>query len=545
MILKPGQPNPYDLDLSGLKILIIDDFVEMRSMMRRTVESFRAKTLETAKDADEALEKMAGRKFDLVLCDYNLGDGKDGQQILEEAKYRKYISSTTIWMMITAETTVEMVMGALEYKPDEYLTKPFAKQEFAVRVLKIQARKKELREVFIARDKKNYTKALEVTNEKLAHHKTLELFQIKADLFERQNLWSEADSIYLQVLDVRPIAWAQLGHGRMLIKSGEFESAKEVLSKAIEAMPALVEAYDLLAGVYEKINDKKNAQRILEDAIEHSPKAILRQKHLARIAYANNNFSVAEKAYKRIIKMGKGSVHKTEDDYIGLAKVYLAENDSKNALRILANLKEEYKHNKQALLKGLVTESDVYNDIGESTQASQALDAATALVKKTTELSNTFILDVIRIALNAKRDELADGLIAILVKNNHEETELHNQAKEYYVDAARPEDCEKLIQKSINEMQGIVTAGVDLVNQGAFDAAVEHFQQSSKNTPNNVQISIVLAQTLIKAMKKNGSDERHLYLLRQSLERVATLDDQNTLLPTLQEAYRHLGASTQ
>ncbi len=48
MILKPGQPNPYDLDLSGLKILIIDDFVEMRSMMRRTVESFRAKTLDTA-----------------------------------------------------------------------------------------------------------------------------------------------------------------------------------------------------------------------------------------------------------------------------------------------------------------------------------------------------------------------------------------------------------------------------------------------------------------------------------------------------------------
>ncbi|VAW87692.1 Chemotaxis regulator - transmits chemoreceptor signals to flagellar motor components CheY [hydrothermal vent metagenome] len=545
MILKPGQPNPYDLDLSGLKILIIDDFVEMRSMMRRTVESFRAKTLETAKDAEEALEKMAGRKFDLVLCDYNLGDGKDGQQILEEAKYRKYISSTTIWMMITAETTVEMVMGALEYKPDEYLTKPFAKQEFAVRTLKIQARKKELREIFLARDKQDYVKALDVTNEKLAHRETLELLQIKADLFERQNLWNEADAIYLKVLDVRSIAWAQLGHGRMLIKNHDFESAKDVLSKSIETMPALVEAYDLLASVYEKIDDNQNAQRILEEAIEQSPKAILRQKHLARIAYDNNNFDVAEKAYKRIIKIGKGSVHKTADDYVGLAKVYLAKKDSKNALRILANLKEDYKHNKQALLQGLVTESDVYSNTGEGAQASQALDAATALVKKTTVLSNTFTLDVIRIALNAKRSELADSLITMLVKNNHEETELHNQAKEYYVDAARSEDCEKLIQKAIEEMQKIVEAGVGLVNQGTFDAAIDHFQKSSKNTPNSIKINLALAQTLIKVMQKNRPSEKHLYLLRYSLERVAVLDAQNTLLPVLQEAYRHLGVSTQ
>ncbi|CAK0759075.1 hypothetical protein CCP3SC15_2450004 [Gammaproteobacteria bacterium] len=49
---------------------------------------------------------MDNRSYDIVLCDYNLGDGRDGMQILEEAKQRHLIGLTTVFVMITAESSI-------------------------------------------------------------------------------------------------------------------------------------------------------------------------------------------------------------------------------------------------------------------------------------------------------------------------------------------------------------------------------------------------------------------------------------------------------
>ena len=64
------------------------------------------------------------KSYDIVLCDYNLGAGQDGQQLLEELRYRHKLKNTSLFVMITAESSRDMVLGALEYLPDDYLTKP-------------------------------------------------------------------------------------------------------------------------------------------------------------------------------------------------------------------------------------------------------------------------------------------------------------------------------------------------------------------------------------------------------------------------------------
>lgn len=540
MIVNPGQLNPYHLDLSAHKILIIDDFADMRSMMRRTVESFKGSHIETAREGDEALEKMAATQFDLVLCDYNLGDGKDGQQLLEEAKHRKYISSTTIWMMITAETTVEMVMGALEYKPDDYLTKPFTKQEFALRLMKIQARKADIKDVLVSRDGGAYEKALEHVATHLAKKETFELLQIQADLYERLQEWTKADAIYTKVVNTRTLAWAQLGHARMLIRREKFAEAKELLATAIAEMPTLVEAYDLLAGIHEKLGDPKSAQHTLEAAIAQSPKAILRQKALARLAYANGDLDMAEKTYRRIIKMGRSSVHKTVDDYGGLAKVYADKSAAADAVKVLTALKEEFKHNHEALLNGLLIECEICAKLGLTDQAAQAMDAATTVAKKATNVSNTVAMRLIQTALTAQRDRLAEGLVTILVANNHDNAVLAQQVRELYVGVGKSDEAKVVIEAAQKETLAVLDKGVEMIKQGAIEDAVTHFLQAVAATPNNLQINLAVAQALIKTMQKNGKTDRQLFLLLQSLDKMRQLDPENGLLPTLQDVYRQL-----
>jgi len=82
---------------------------------------------------------MHDKSFDIVLCDYNLGEGKDGQQVLEEAKEDSLLPYSSIFIMTTAENSMEMVMGAAEYQPDDYLSKPFTKQVLQTRLKRLLA----------------------------------------------------------------------------------------------------------------------------------------------------------------------------------------------------------------------------------------------------------------------------------------------------------------------------------------------------------------------------------------------------------------------
>jgi DNA-binding response OmpR family regulator len=89
---------------------------------------------------------MAAQRYDIILCDYNLGQGKDGQQVLEEARFREFMSPSTIFVMITAENTMDMFMGVLEYSPDDYLIKPFTKEALGKKLRDLIRKKENLKD---------------------------------------------------------------------------------------------------------------------------------------------------------------------------------------------------------------------------------------------------------------------------------------------------------------------------------------------------------------------------------------------------------------
>ena len=70
------------LSLRGKKVLIIDDLPDMRTMLRTLVASLGTDDIKTARDGEQAMTLMEHERFDIVLCDYSLGEGKDGQQVL-------------------------------------------------------------------------------------------------------------------------------------------------------------------------------------------------------------------------------------------------------------------------------------------------------------------------------------------------------------------------------------------------------------------------------------------------------------------------------
>ena len=106
------------------KALVIDDYPSMRSAFKMALASFGMTKVDLAATGSEAVMRVRGTNYDVIISDYNLGEGRDGQQVLEEMRHRNLISLETAFLMVTAESIYERVVAAAELAPDDYLIKP-------------------------------------------------------------------------------------------------------------------------------------------------------------------------------------------------------------------------------------------------------------------------------------------------------------------------------------------------------------------------------------------------------------------------------------
>ena len=255
-------------------VLIIEDLAEMRSSMKSMLANMGVQQMETVNNGEEALAKLALNQYDIVFSDYELGRGKDGQQILEEVRYSGPIPAATVYIMVTAAQTVEMVMGALEFEPDGYITKPVTLEILRTRLNRIIRTKDVYREINRAIDKNDINGALEACN-RLAVEKpklALPAYRIKGKLLLGEKRYEEARDIYDTVLGIKRVAWAVLGMGKVEYFSGNYEAAQELLESLAKTKSKYVEAFDWLSKVLEAQGKFKAAQQVLQQAVEESPK---------------------------------------------------------------------------------------------------------------------------------------------------------------------------------------------------------------------------------------------------------------------------------
>ena len=128
-------------DFGDKSYLVIDDFSDMRSVLRSILRSLGATRVDQAADGAEAVSRMERKRYDVILCDYMLGDGRSGQQLLEELRRFNLLADETIFMMVTGEQSYEQVVSAVELVPDDYIIKPFSPDKLVLRLDRIMAKK--------------------------------------------------------------------------------------------------------------------------------------------------------------------------------------------------------------------------------------------------------------------------------------------------------------------------------------------------------------------------------------------------------------------
>jgi len=103
------------------KILIVDDESGVRTTLSQVIQD-EEWIADTCISGEEALKKFRNNNYDIVLLDVLL-PGKDGIQIL---KQMKKIAPSTIVIMISGHSTIEMAVKATQAGAFDFLEKPLA-----------------------------------------------------------------------------------------------------------------------------------------------------------------------------------------------------------------------------------------------------------------------------------------------------------------------------------------------------------------------------------------------------------------------------------
>lgn len=106
-----------------MKILLVDDSNTMRRIQKNTLEKLGHTDVIEAQDGIEALDKLKGGGFELVLMDWNMPN-MTGIEALRKLKSDPSLKPIPV-IMVTSESEKSKILEALQAGAANYVVKPF------------------------------------------------------------------------------------------------------------------------------------------------------------------------------------------------------------------------------------------------------------------------------------------------------------------------------------------------------------------------------------------------------------------------------------
>ena len=536
--MNPSQGFSNEDDLKQIDIvkiysdktcLIIDDFPEIRGALSRSIKSFGAKAVETAANGEEAIKLCQMKKFDIVLCDYNLGAGKDGQQILEEVRFLRVLLMTSLFVMITGESSREMVLGALECQPDDYITKPYTQASLRLRLNKAIVRHQALLHIKKSISNGDYRRALEQCNEMIVagSRYAMDCLKMKGQLHFLLKQLNEAATVYQSILGKKPVVWAKLGMGRTLLQQGKLDSAEEMLNSVLDEDERYIEAHDLLSEVYSQKKDTIAAQQSIENATKISPKSVLRHRKLAQLAELNNDDDTALKSHQQAIKWGTNSCHESEQDYFNYARKVgeVVQGDKstegkamvQQAKRLLDRSRKRYSQKPDAAVQAQLVETQLHISQGDEANAQKSSlkakkmydDLGVPQIETSLELART---------LHAQKEESKARELLLSLAARHE----GNKDILQIIDSITGE---AISEEGKSVAAGLTRSGISEYENKNYADAIQVFNEALFIYPKHIGLNLNLIQVLIADTAQTGFNAKHEAACKRGLRSIGKIDN--------------------
>lgn len=532
--------------LTKKRVLIVDRHPPARESLRLMLAALGVTAVHGAGNSAEVIRQVKANRFDIVLSDFVLDDGRDGQQLLEELRHAHLIPLGTVYLIITSERGYTNVVSMAELAPDDYLIKPFTADQLQARLVKAIFKKHVLRRIYEQIERGALQEAIAACDRVIQQQPAYmyDALRFKGELLHTLGKTAEAEEVFRRVLEGRVVPWAKMGLATALRDRGALDEAGDLAEQVLEEAPEFLSAYDFLASVHEAKGRLVDAQQVLQRAADASPHNTIRQRLVGDTAARNKDLLGAEKAYGKVIDRSRGSSLRTVDDFANLSRVLVEKGDVAASRKITADMKREWRGDKQAELAALVTESLCLDMEGSSDKAQGLVEQAIALQQevvaeasaKGKHVSQRLAVDLAHACYATGKQEAAQKIMRQVAAENHEDPHLIGHITSVFEKTGQPDAGKALLDQVGKQIIELNNKGVMAARNGDLEGAVELLIQAAEQVP-NLQFLVNAAKAIYTLLDKKGWDSELAARAQDYLQRAQRKDRKSPKVASARELY--------
>jgi DNA-binding response OmpR family regulator len=515
------------MDLSRKRVLVVGDQPGMLASLRRALEVCAIRNPLAVRNAHEAVQRLRNMRFDIVLADFDLGQGPDGQQLLEHCRTQNLLVPAAVFVMVTAERTYERVMSAAEFFPDDYLVKPFTADTLRLRLSRCIERRQTLAQVYALKAKGRHEAILAACDRVCANDPRYapEAERLRTEALLALRQFERARAECERVLAQRPAPWARLALARAHEGLGESEQARAALTELLADAPEYLAAYDALSQLHGRAQNDDDAKAVLRMALEVSPHGVHRHKSIGEIALRTNDLDTAEFAFGALVRKGRNGFARSPDDHLQLSRILMERNKLPQALETLADVKKSFEDSPVVKVAAAAVESLIFSKADNAKEARKALTQALAAAKDGGfALSKDTAMELARACYLHHKEHEGAELVQQLVSNNHDDDKLIAKVRRMFTELDRTEQGATLIEQSVGNAVRVNNEGVARAKSGDLEGAIELLEAAAASMPENTHIVMNAAHALLVHMQVHGMQSDKQAKVADYLQRVRARD---------------------
>ena len=530
------------------RFLIVDYIKHSSKLLQTFAYSLGSNHVDTCHFANDVISKCQILDYDVILLGYNLGEDKrNGQQVLEQLRRDQLIKRQTIIIIITAEISQEMVLACLEHKPDDYIAKPYTFNELSRRLARSFNKKNAMHDIYEAMDNEAKIDVISYCDQLMAKNNKykIECLGIKSRQLYNLGKYKEAQEIYDKYLNNPNCQWAGIGLGKIALTSNEFERAVSYFKDIIVKYPSYLPAYEWLAKAYQLQNDSLSAESALEQAINVSPRSLIRLKSYAELCLNNKNYDKSTIAFYKTYELALTSIHHQPENILLFVKSLLLYADelpikdieklNHKAINGLNKINKEFISTELKTRTKLLT-ARLFTKIKKAADSRNNSQQAVKLLNKEDNLfSAQGLFDIIDSVNDLDITEQVLPSLKRLSQAHPDNNKLHaevNNLAEYPIS-----------EEDIIKARSLFNIGNREFKKNHFTPAIRNLQRALALFPDNISTKLTLLNVLLTAFEKENKEKIDLNDAKDLLDdigRLAPNSESQLRLNELQSKYQVL-----
>lgn len=520
--------------LDGLSALIIDPNAGMRTSVQSMLTMVGLSKISGVATSNQAIKQVAAKPYDLILCEYELGGGQDGQQLLEDLRHHRLIPLSTMFFMVTAEGDYGRVVSAAELAPTDYILKPFNADRLLERITRALERRRAFMAAHTLIDAGHPREAVAacLEAEQAFPRYAREFQRLRAEQLMLQGEFDQAEPIYRALAEEKQIPWARLGLAKTLFERARYDEAQAILEELVASNKNFVDAYDWLARTHAALGALDKSQGVLADAVAVSPHVVRRLRTLGETALATGDADTAEKSLRQVVTKAKYSEFRDPEDHVKLVRALVSKNEPDQAAAVIRDLDRSLGGQKNAGACSAISSMMLHQHTGNADRLSESLKAAVAACKDAPELSPELRLELVRTCLANGMEEGAAEVVRDVMRNASDDAAMA-KAMDVLQQAGYGEMAARLAQETRQQVIDLVASGAAKARAGDYHGAVELMQEAAAKMPGNPAVAFNAALANLRCLEHTGWDDKLAASVPALLDSVRRLDGRNPKLPTL------------